>query len=231
MEEKETEKSVKNGRIRQAPMSIAKSSLDPEATKKKQFIKEAHQAYGRGRKVSLRGIKDKKLRRNLKSLEEKYKEANLKSKGAEILLENEFGYLEPEGELERTYKVRQDQILKEVPVEIARKSFELKLEGLGPYVLDYTRNGRDLLLASAKGHVSTMDWRAGKLGCELQLQETVRDAKWLLNNQYFAVAQSKFIYIYDHDGVELHILKHHIEPTAIEFLPFHFLLASVVSVL
>jgi hypothetical protein len=34
--------------------------------------------------------------------------------------------------------------------------------------------GRDLLLAGRKGHVATMDWREGKLGCELQLNETVR---------------------------------------------------------
>ena len=36
------------------------------------------------------------------------------------------------------------------------------------------------------------------------------------------------MYIYDRDGVELHQLKSHIEPTRLEFLPFHWLLASVV---
>ena len=201
---------------------------DPEAAALQLRTKEAEKAYGRGRKIPLRNIRDKKLRTNLKSLEEKYKTATLKAKDAEILLENESGYLEPEGELERTYKVRQDELRKDVAVETARKGFELKLEGLGPYVVDYTRNGRGLLLAGRKGHVSTMDWRAGKLGCELQLQETVRDAKWLHNDQYFAVAQKKYVYIYDHAGVELHCLKQHIEVTNMEFLPYHFLLASVV---
>ena len=106
--------------------------------------------------------------------------------------------------------------------------FELKLDG-GPYVGEYTRNGRELLLAGRKGHIATMDWRNGKLGCELQLGETVRDARWLYNNQMFAVAQKKYVYIYDQAGVELHCLKKHIEVTNMEFLPYHYLLATVVS--
>ena len=80
--------------------------------------------------------------------------------------------------MERTYKVRQDEVKESVAVETARKGFELKLEGLGPYVCDYTRNGRGLLLAGRKGHVATMDWRDGRLGCELQLGETVRAVRF-----------------------------------------------------
>lgn len=191
--------------------------------------KEAQKAYGRGRKITLHGIKDRKLRGNLKILENKYKDATLKAKDAEILLENTAGFLEAENDLERTYKVRQEEISKDVAVETAKKGFELKLDSLGPYVCDYTRNGRELLLGGRKGHVATMDWRDGKLGCELQLGETVRDVKWLHNNQMFAVAQKKYVYIYDSAGVEIHCLKKHIEVTGMEFLPYHYLLATVVS--
>ncbi|KAL8797144.1 MAG: hypothetical protein Q9195_000611 [Heterodermia aff. obscurata] len=198
-----------------------------DGSEAKRRVLEAHKAYGRGRKVFTKGIKDKKLRSNLKSLENKYKDATLKAKDAEILLENESGFLEAEGELERTYKVRQDDLRNDIAVETAKKGFDLKLEGLGPYTADYTRNGRSLLLAGRKGHVSTMDWREGKLGCELQLQETIRDAKWLHNDQYFAVAQKKYVYIYDVNGVEIHSLQQHIEVTNMEFLPYHFLLATV----
>ncbi|RFU25400.1 hypothetical protein B7463_g10935, partial [Scytalidium lignicola] len=189
--------------------------------------KAAEKAYGRGRKIPLKNIKDKKLRANLKTLESKYRDAALKSKDAEILLENTAGFLEPENELERTYKVRQDEIQKEVAIETAKKGFELKLDGLGPYACDYTRNGRELLLAGRKGHIATMDWREGKLGCELQLGETVRDVKWLHNNQFFAAAQKKYVYIYDRAGVEIHCLTKHIEVTHMEFLPYHYLLATV----
>ncbi len=178
----------------------------------------------------MKGIKDKKLRGNLKALEGKYKTAALRAKDAEILHENTEGFLQPESELERTYKVRQEDIQAEVPIETARKRFELKLDTLGPYICDYTRNGRELLLAGRKGHVATMDWREGKLGCEIQLGETVRDAKWLHNNQLFAVAQKKYVYIYDKAGVEIHCLKKHIEVTNMEFLPYHYLLATVVSI-
>lgn len=201
-----------------------------EAREAKKRLAEARKKYGRGKPVAVRNIKDKKLRGHLKALEERYKKAALRAQDAEILLENEAGFLEPEGELERTYKVRQDEIKENVSIETAKMGFELKLEELGPYRADYTRNGRHLLLAGRKGHVATMDWRAGKLGCELQLGETVRDAKWLHNNQYFAVAQKKYVYIYDHSGMELHCLDKHVEPTHLEFLPYHFLLASVVSV-
>ncbi|KAH8706382.1 WD40-repeat-containing domain protein [Ilyonectria robusta] len=193
-------------------------------------LREANKAYGRGKKINTKTIKDKKLRTNLKRLEGKYQDAALKAKDAEILLENTSGFLEPEQELERTYKVRQQDIVDDVAVDTAQKRFDLKLDALGPYNFDYSRNGRDLLLAGRKGHVATMDWREGKLGCELQLNETVRDAKWLHNNQYFAVAQKKYVYIYDHNGVELHTLKKHQEVSQMEFLPYHFLLATIGAV-
>ncbi|KAI1210657.1 BING4CT-domain-containing protein [Annulohypoxylon truncatum] len=201
--------------------------VSKEEREKRRRLKEAQRDYGRGKKVNVKGIKDKKLRSNLKSLENKYQEATVKAKDAEILLENTSGFLEPEHELERTYRVRQDDIQDEVSAESAKKRFELKLDQLGPYVFEYSRNGRELLLGGRRGHVATMDWREGKLGCELQLGETVRDVRWLHNNQFFAVAQKKHVYIYDRQGVEVHCLRKHQEVTHMEFLPYHFLLATL----
>ena len=212
-----------------AAASRLRGPADPEAALIHSRTLEAQRTYGRGRKIRHQSVKDKKLRSNLKALESKYKDATLKAKDAEILLENEGGFLEPEHELERTYKIRQDDLKKDLAIETAQKGFDLKLaEGLGPYVCDFTNNGRALLLVGGKGHVAAIsDWRAGTLGCELQLGETVRDAKWLHNDQYFAVAQKKYTYIYDRAGVELHCLKQHIEVRAMEFLKWHFLLATV----
>ena len=178
------DKPQKNGK---KPPATRQKPSDPETAALKKRETSAHQTYGRGRKIPSKSVKDKKLRSNLKSLESKYKDAVLKAKDAEILLEHESGLLEPENELERTYKVRQDEVKDSVAVETAKKGFELKLDGLGPYVCDYTRNGRGLLLAGRKGHVATMDWRDGRLGCELQLGETVRCAKWLHNDQLWVV--------------------------------------------
>jgi len=202
------------------------ATLTAEDQENQKRVAEARKKYGRGKSVRVGTVKDKKLRANLKRIESKYRAAVLNAKDAEILYENEEGFLQPEAELERTYKVRQSDIVDAVGVQQAKKAIEFKLD-LGPYVSDYTRNGRSLLLAGRKGHIATCEWRAGKPGCELHLNETVRDATWLHNDQYFAVAQKKYTYIYDHAGVEIHCLKHYVETTRLEFLPYHFLLAGV----
>ncbi|KAJ5899338.1 hypothetical protein N7495_004082 [Penicillium taxi] len=207
--------------------SSSKAVMTADDREAKRRLAEAQKTYGRGRPVSTKNIRNKKLKGNLKAQEFRHKQAVLQAKDAEILLEHEAGFLEPENELEKTYKVRQAEIQESVGLETAKKGFELRLNDFGPYRADYTRNGRNLLLAGRKGHVATMDWRDGKLGCELQLGETVRDARWLHNSQFFAVAQKKYVYIYDHNGVELHCLSRHLEPLYLEFLPYHFLLASV----
>ncbi|KAI0163240.1 BING4CT domain-containing protein [Pestalotiopsis sp. NC0098] len=187
--------------------------------------KEARRDYGRGSRIDVKGIKDKKLRRNLKGLESKYKDAAIAAKDAEILLENDAGFLEPETELERTYRVRQEEIQEGVSVGVAKKRFELSLNELGPYCFEYDRPGRNILLGGRKGHVALMDWRAGKLKCELQLGETVRDVQFLAD-QFFAVSQRKYVYIYDNNGVEIHCMRKLQEVSHMEFLPYHYLLVT-----
>ncbi|KAG7802730.1 hypothetical protein KL944_002377 [Ogataea haglerorum] len=169
--------------------------------------------------------KDRKLNANLKRLDQQHKDAVRSVKDSEILLQEDAGFLEAEG-MEKTYKFTQDEIVQEVDQATANKRFELKLEQFGPYTLDYSRNGRDLLIGGKKGHVASFDWRLGKLDCELHLNETVHAVKYLHNNQYFAVAQKKYVFIYDKTGMELHRLKQHIDSTLLDFLPYHFLLTS-----
>jgi U3 small nucleolar RNA-associated protein 7 len=205
---------------------------DEDLLRRKQALEaSALTKYGRGPKIttSSRVISDPKRRRQLKSSEQKHKAAAILAKQAELLHEHDSGLLEAEGELERTYKVRQDEIVKEAPRQVALESrFSLKLEELGPYKFSYSRNGRGLLLLGKKGHVATMDWREGKLGAEItEVGEIVRDGCWLHNNQYFASAQKEHVYIYDGAGVQIHRLDQHKEVTHMEFLPYHFLLATV----
>lgn len=50
-------------------------------------------------------------------------------------------FLEAEG-LEKTFKLKQRDIVNAVDVASAQKSFELKLDTFGPYRINYTRNGR-----------------------------------------------------------------------------------------
>jgi len=198
---------------------INSKDISPEVLKKMN-------KYNRGQSGEIRSISDKKVKGNMKKFERKNKEAAFKSVQSELLLTEEAGYLEAEG-MEKTYKFTQEQIKENVDLSTQAKMFNLELDTLGPYTFDYTRNGRDMLIAGKKGHISTFNWKNGKLGCELFLNETVRDAKWLHNETMFAVAQKKYTYIYDSTGMELHCLRKHTEVNKLEFLPYHFLLVTI----
>ncbi|KAH9949714.1 BING4CT-domain-containing protein [Amylocystis lapponica] len=171
-------------------------------------------------------IPNKKLRTQLSRQSAQSARSKALLKDAELLLTDEVGTMEVEGEMEKTWRVGQDEIVKASGQEAARGRKEWNLDG-GPYRSRYTRNGRHLAVMGKNGHVATFDWQTGTLHTELQLQETCRDITFLHDQSHFAVAQKKYAFIYDRDGVELHKLKSHIEPTRLEFLPFHWLLASI----
>lgn len=208
--------------------SIAKSTRIPIS------LQQSDPSKGIRPPKSLSKIKDKKLRSALsKSHLSSIRAKEHKDLAQEFInvesIGEESGKIEVENELERTYRLTQNQIKKEIGIESATKGFDLRLEDLGPYRCDYTRNGRHLLIGGRKGHLASFDWKSGKLNCEIQVRETVRDVKFLHNQDFFAVAQKKYVYIYDSQGTEIHRLKQHLEVQRMEFLPYHFLLATVVS--
>ncbi|KAI5791611.1 WD40-repeat-containing domain protein [Peziza echinospora] len=190
--------------------------------------KAAKEKYGRGDGINVRSVKDKKLRGNMKKLENRYKDATMQARDAEMLMEEEQGFIETEG-MERTFKFSQKELVQAVDIATAQKGFELKLPTFGPYYIDYTRSGRYLLIGGRKGHVAAFDWREGKLLSEVHHRETIRAIKWLHNESFYAVAQKKFVYIYDTQGTEIHKLDKHVEVTNMEFLPYHFLLATIAN--
>ncbi|KAH7909100.1 BING4CT-domain-containing protein [Hygrophoropsis aurantiaca] len=171
-------------------------------------------------------IKDLKLRTQLTRQAAHASRSKALLQDAELLLTGEAGQLQIENDMERTWRISQQEITTSVGQEAAKGRQEWKLDG-GPYRSRYSKNGRHLALVGNMGHVATFDWQTGTMHAELQLQETCRDVTFLHDHSHFAVAQKKYVFIYDRDGVELHRLKFHLEPTRLEFLPYHWLLASV----
>ena len=188
------------------------------------FPPSTDERYARGHKISTK-TKDKKLKARLKDNESRIKAAQDEAAAAELLQTEDPGFLEAEG-LEKTYKFTQPAIKNEVDVANASKAFSLDLD-FGGYKCAYTRNGRYLLLGGRKGHVTSIDWKAGRVASEFHVKETIKDVKYLTNESLYAVAQRKYVYVYDGQGLEIHCLKNHVEVNALEFLPFHYLLASI----
>eukprot|EP00276_Gloeochaete_wittrockiana_P015681 CAMPEP_0184342134 /NCGR_PEP_ID=MMETSP1089-20130417/10747_1 /TAXON_ID=38269 ORGANISM="Gloeochaete wittrockiana, Strain SAG46.84" /NCGR_SAMPLE_ID=MMETSP1089 /ASSEMBLY_ACC=CAM_ASM_000445 /LENGTH=573 /DNA_ID=CAMNT_0026670837 /DNA_START=25 /DNA_END=1746 /DNA_ORIENTATION=- len=184
--------------------------------------------YTRGSEIEVKGITDKKLKHRLGASERKFRDAAEKAAAAEILLPAEPGYLEAEGN-ERTYFFRQENIAQNLDLNSRVNVFDLKLTELGPYNIDYTRNGRHILIGGRKGHVALMDWRRTHLITEFYVNETIRDIKFLHNDTMFAVAQKACAFVYDKNGIEIHRLYEHQRVSRLEFLPYHFLLVSVGS--
>jgi hypothetical protein len=71
--------------------------------------------------------------------------------------------------MERTWRFQQQDIVKQADVGVSHKVFDLELPELGPYSVDFTRNGRHLVLAGHKGHLAVLEWQSQQLVCEVQV--------------------------------------------------------------
>ncbi len=75
--------------------------------------------------------------------------------------------------------------------------FSLEL-GRGEYLVDFTRDGRQMALASSIGHISVIQMERKEVVTEFRVNEKIRDIRFLINEGLYSVAQQKYTYFYDH---------------------------------
>jgi hypothetical protein len=156
--------------------------------------------------------------------------AMLAADAEDILRPHAAGMIEVEDDMERTIQLTQRRMKHDpamLPEGAARNIYDLELRDYGPYRLRYDRSGRHALLAGHGGHVSVVDQHTMALKTEFHLRgDTIRDACFLHNGSMMAVSQENNVYIYDDNGAEIHRLDGHRRVTAMEFLPYHWLLGE-----
>lgn len=184
--------------------------------------------------------KDKVLAQKLENKHTRHVEAKIAAMdAAEILNTGAVGMLEAENDMERTTALTQVQLKRQLLAQggddesnTARHIYDLAMES--PHGIRYDRSGRYGLLFSSsinpQGHLAIMDCHTRALvpSGEFFVQENLRDACFLHHAGMLATASANNpVKIYDNSGAEIHSLGDHLDALQLEFLPYHFLLASV----
>mmetsp|Transcript_44084 Transcript_44084/g.71432 ORF Transcript_44084/g.71432 Transcript_44084/m.71432 type:complete len:611 (+) Transcript_44084:83-1915(+) len=214
-----------NGRSKGKGKGKGKGKKEPKA-KEDKGLKQKIQKYER-EGPSRQGLEvkgDKKLATQVKQRTKVDREAAFRLAKAEVLQTAEAGFIRGEKD-EDSRRLTQADILDGAGVGVARKHFSFNLP-FGPYSCSFTRNGQHLLVGGKKGHVALLHCESMEIAAELHLKENVRSVQTLHNFTMFAVAQKKYTYIYDNQGVEIHCIKKQKNPLHLDFLPYHYMLVS-----
>jgi U3 small nucleolar RNA-associated protein 7 len=126
-------------------------------------------------------------------------------------------------------RVTQGDIVAAVDLQTQQKKFELVLDKLGPYKIDFTSNGTHLCLGGLRGHMANLKWKDFSLEGETQLKDKINDVKFLVDHSMLAVAQKRFVYMYTKEGTEMHVLSKMAHMDRLAYLPKHMLLAAASS--
>lgn len=164
-------------------------------------------------------------RRNIRHHKKVHQAAQSAAEATSVLLPNEAGFIEVD-EGETTFNITQAQLLSHVDVGTKKKAFSLQLSH-GPYRLDYTRDGRYMCLGGEKGQFAMFDVIDMKPFFDISVKQTVRDVQFLDNHEMIAVAQKKYVHIYDNNGVEVYCLRDLGLTFQLEYMAPYWLLASI----
>eukprot|EP00340_Litonotus_pictus_P008933 CAMPEP_0170516358 /NCGR_PEP_ID=MMETSP0209-20121228/2588_1 /TAXON_ID=665100 ORGANISM="Litonotus pictus, Strain P1" /NCGR_SAMPLE_ID=MMETSP0209 /ASSEMBLY_ACC=CAM_ASM_000301 /LENGTH=510 /DNA_ID=CAMNT_0010801205 /DNA_START=14 /DNA_END=1546 /DNA_ORIENTATION=- len=148
----------------------------------------------------------------------------ISKQNVKYLDQEQQGYIIPD-EGEETNKLNQEAIKDLLPNYNAENIFSLTLPK-GPFKLDYSANGKKMLL-SGRNSSAVMNWKSKEMISEVVLgdEDKIRGAKFINNDNMFALSQNENLCIYDTQGIEIHSLSQHSNPMFMENLPFHYLLA------
>ena len=176
------------------------------------------------RRPSKLHTKDKKLRDRLRKTRLDQQIRRQTRNRQSRYLEPEATGIQPE-EGEHLLQYRQPLLKRSVALANGRQMFGLDL-GFGEYRVEYSNEGRNMLLTGSKGHIALMDWKKKQLLYEGQLKDVVKGAKFM-HERFFAVAQSSNVFIYNFEGMEVHDLVNLQGPRFLEYLAWHYLLVAI----
>ena len=134
-----------------------------------------------------------------------------------------------ENQNEKTLKISQEYLKYSLPKYNSDNIFDLTLPDKSPFHIDYTRNGKYLLLGGEKGSISLIEWRTKQLLCDFETETKLTSVKFLHNETMYAVGQSDMVYIYDKQSLALHALDYMPQLLFLEYLPYHYLLVAALK--
>lgn len=122
--------------------------------------------------------------------------------------------------------ITQDIIKSQVNQQTYEKAYSIVLEN-GHYKNIHDNTGRFNLLSERRGQLAMFDVKTKHLFFDINLYDRINSATFLHNELFMAVAQRKNLFIYDKKGREVHCIRKHKNVLEMEFLQYHFLLASI----
>lgn len=129
------------------------------------------------------------------------------------------------GVIEADRIVSTEEIRKMVDVGTREKAYSLVMDD-GPYTVRYSPSGDGVLYLGQKEVISMNPMKLA-INCERKMGDEIYDGTFLHSSEFYALAQSKAVYIYNKQGVEIHVLRDAKQVRSVKFLQDHFLLASV----